>query len=381
MADFSLSDLAANAGIATGNYAIDAANAGANFACTLYHDYPGAIIPSVGNSYLRGFWDTLCKDRPPGLPPPPSRDFDGGQCSDAYAFDFQLFNPANQLSYTGGSVCDPGPLGGLFYTVDVGNGLWEWKMRHGAGLANFLGSTPIGGRCRVYNIRRTNGQADNCGSLPPSFPPSTIPPGGNVTNYNNTYNDGTDFTFPMVYAPVSLSAPLTIDVGGLSMNFDFGGVTIGGGGSTTNNDLGDLINDISVDIGDISSSINNSSSSNNTTNNFNFNGPGSDGELDEELEDEEEEKEGIDRLAFVEILLTAIPQSARRQFGVGAPDVLYAGWFEFKKGEKSFPREPIAFEKSIFKAPSGANGFAYTLYTNFTGTNKVIKFKPPFGQT
>lgn len=66
------------------------------------------------------------------------------------------------------------------------------------------------------------------------------------------------------------------------------------------------------------------------------------------------------KLAYVEIILTKRPHKA--QFGNnGAQTVYFAGWFAFRANTGGFhPREQINFQRSLFVAPTGCDGYTYT---------------------
>ena len=83
----------------------------------------------------------------------------------------------------------------------------------------------------------------------------------------------------------------------------------------------------------------------------------------------------VDYLVAVEVTLTAVPVNIRSQEGNAAPDVLYAGWFEFMRAGKALPRENIHFRQGVFIAPTGVDGYAFTLYTGVQGTAVAITKK------
>lgn len=67
------------------------------------------------------------------------------------------------------------------------------------------------------------------------------------------------------------------------------------------------------------------------------------------------------RLAYVEVALTKFPDKS--QFGNRtAQNVYFAGWFAFRSGNGAFhTREQINFQRSLFIAPQGSDGYTYTL--------------------
>lgn len=76
------------------------------------------------------------------------------------------------------------------------------------------------------------------------------------------------------------------------------------------------------------------------------------------------------RLAYVEVVLTKLPDKV--QFGNrGAQNVYFAGWLSFRSPTGSYhERQQINFQKSIFTAPLGSDGYTYTLTHGARGTIK-----------
>lgn len=409
MADFSLEDLAAPVATASPNFAVKVAAGALVFGCGLYRDYPGAFVGRNPSAFARGLMDTLCNDRPPGLPPPPTSPFFGGQCPVQYNV-LVFFRIRDKRS------SDPAivvrrivRLAGKIYGTSVvpvvatnGTSLGVLSDPTVNGVPTFTEVDSQGSfyevvEHKIESVERVDGQPDNCGSPPSSYPPSEIPDSRRTGVVTNVYNDGSDFTIPLVYAPVSFSAPLTVNVGGVNFKFDFGGVTIGGGSGdsigTINNIAGnvtkisndtDIIrNDTDIirnDTNVINNTVNktegdvtNLGNTINVVNTFISNAPLPPEQIQEEPPSEEPEKEGVSNLFAVRLKLTQIPINSKQQFGVGAPNVLYAGWFEFKRGTFCFPREPIAFQEAIFRSPVGADGYAFTLYVGYKGEASVIK--------
>lgn len=66
------------------------------------------------------------------------------------------------------------------------------------------------------------------------------------------------------------------------------------------------------------------------------------------------------KLAYVEVILTKLPDKS--QFGnAGAQNVYFAGWFAFRSNTGGFhPREQINFQRSLFVAPAGCDGYTHT---------------------
>lgn len=77
--------------------------------------------------------------------------------------------------------------------------------------------------------------------------------------------------------------------------------------------------------------------------------------------------DNLPQITWASIELSVIPTNASRQKGMIAPDIVYAGWAGFKSGGFYLPREPVHLQKSAFRAPAGADGFYFTLYSGFLG--------------
>lgn len=77
--------------------------------------------------------------------------------------------------------------------------------------------------------------------------------------------------------------------------------------------------------------------------------------------------DNLPQIYWASIELSVIPTNASRQKGMIAPDIVYAGWAGFKSGGFYLPREPVHLQKSAFRAPPGADGFYFTLYSGFLG--------------
>jgi hypothetical protein len=389
-------------------------DAAKDFACGLYRLQPSALISTPASEVLTFIWDGFCGDPPrdpANLPPPPASPFEGGQCvCVAYQVTLDYVNNRTGDSGTiGGSV--RGPIleigvhqspGGTSGVGAFGRGVGHLNCQENHRWTDFLGfGSDQTSNITVSNIRveRNDGLIDNCGSPPAEYPEVNPPPGG----YNSpptpiTINNGdiinVEFNFSPPTAPtpggklppivinylkpeLNLKIPIEFNFNG---DINFGNVQ--GGDLNFNQDDRDNINNIK----NITNNTNNTT--NNTNNNVdNFYGdykkdrdrrinkePLPD-DFDPPLPPKPPGSELVERLAYVNVDLSTIPKNAKSQTGDGAPDVFYAGWFEFMREEKSFPRNYIHFENNCFFAPVGADGYAFTLYNGYQGTAVAITFK------
>ena len=212
-----------------------------------------------------------------------------------------------------------------------------------------------GGSCSVA-ITRVDNAPDTCGSQPPTFPPNVIPPGrGNTTTNINL--PGITVPVGIAYAPVTITPTLNVspvirvDLGGLNVQFDLGGVTVnfpelppsspgapsipGGNGS-------------SADCPECPECP--------TTT------PPQPGTEPPELPPDEGGETDAPGITYLEVRLTTLPNKV--QSGNDGENVYYAGWVSFRSATGFYyPRQPIHFERSIFVAPAGCDGFTHT-FTN-----------------
>jgi len=388
MADFTLSELAEGAGTGTANFGKNVANRGADFICGLYHDYPGPVLQNPGSSFLKGFWDSLCVGRPAGLPAQPTRMFDGGQCIGVpYVITIGYWYSETDGPYNSG-LAVKGPISGVRLDPADGRTAQVLARPSGGSMANpqvwlNVSSLPYPAHhITVQNIARDDGGADNCGNLEGTYPLDPIPANRLQGTTTIVHNDGSNITLPIVYAPIQPSLPITVDVGGVPLKFDLGGVKLGEGDDATDNAaLEAQIAELQDQLAGLDAALDRLEQKELLRSEKEKNGALANEDLEDLAEDADQDKEDIDRLAYVIVQLQIIPRNAKNQAGSGGEDVIYAGWFEFKKGINAFPRQPIHFKESVFKAPLGADGFSYTLYAGFTGKSKVIKFKPNQDET
>lgn len=387
-----------------GSFVAKVADEAANFACSLYKNLPGAVVGNPINSFNRGLYDSLCSGRPSGLPAPPQKQFEGGQCDCvAYLFDVIITQPGtDEPIVVSGGV--PGKIGGLVETPVSGvQGVIGVYVSYVECNPDGTKSTKLlsisnrlaGGSSTLSNVRRQDGLPDNCGDPPPAYPPESyiVPDGGFTGTGSVTYNDGTDLAIPLVYAPISVPVSLNprfnVDVGGITLQFSTGGVSIDlGNENSDSREPRDRFNDPSDDADRIGDAIRRLPGGDGDGDGGD---PGSGGEssppppqakppddddsLDKETKEEDDPKEeaGVERLRWVKIILTKFPDKV--QLGDGAPNCYFAGWIEFKSKEACYPREQINFATSLFLAPPGADGYAYTLTNGARGYAIVYKAK------
>ena len=363
--------------------------AGKSFACSLYRNQPGALIPNPISDVLHLVWDNLCGDDPDGLPPPPASPFQGGQCQcRSYRITHVIdWNDGTSWTNTNdvwgavtGIYCKPGDLNNRCQPIVQCRG---FTFQGGCqpsgdyGVSSFSNGSPTGAppRIRITSAVLLDGQPDNCGNLPPSFPPSPPPPTGGYTSPPTiiNYNDGSDFTAIFNLKPPTGDSPpppdicLSVVVSGVEVKlcFPFGLPPSFGDGD--NGGIADILTDIQNNINNLQDDVDN------LQDDFDkFTDPPppeSDPDLNEtdSPDDGGGEEDNLPGLKWVVVQLTTLPVKA--QFGT--PSVNFAGWITFKIGGDYTDRIPIAFENGVFQAPPGATGYAITFTNQAKGISKA----------
>lgn len=204
--------------LANGQYAY-------GFAARIFPLTPaGAIADGIGG--LRRLLGCDPVDDPLEPPPP----FPGGQCP-GVTYQITWTNITPGVGPVNNSINREGPLG-LSTALQPGEAEADCgvpgRTFNRFTLTSPQGDVTLGSGCgvEVTNISptRLDGQPDNCGSLPPPYPP----PNDIDVDIDVTYNieDGPDITVtvPFTFAPVNVdlsgnfSAPFTFNFGGLDFS-------------------------------------------------------------------------------------------------------------------------------------------------------------------
>lgn len=364
-------------------------DAGKAFACSIYRQQPGALIPNPISDVLHLVWDDLCGDDSGGLPAPPTTQFLGGQCQNIgytityqYRFEFRGNTIDDNRTYQVWgkilSVAFEVRSSGVLFSLTNCYGVWPNTPSTSPILLESEGFQTAG----TTNLRlvgvvivRIDGQPDNCGNPPSAYPPAPPPPVGgyNSPPTNITYNDGSDFTVVFnLKPPVPSDTPpppdicLSVIVSGVEVKlcFPFGlPPSFGDDGG----DIGDILADIQNNINNLQDDLDN------LQDDFDrFTDPPSP-ESDPDLEetdspgDEGGEEDNLEGLKWVVVQLTTLPVKA--QFG--SPSVQFAGWITFKIGSNYTDRIPISFENTVFQAPPGSTGYGITFTNKAKGISKA----------
>lgn len=375
---------------------VEAGREARDLICTLYNPFPGAVMnqADLTPGFVRGFFDRFCDNIVPPPPPPPPAALPGGQCDGVeYIIRYAQGNFAAgdfvdwQPEFDDRSNRFTAPFGSVFLATE--GGLYLPGSEHWSILSNSSGVllpsalrryyVVVGGvfhqlnkgyGCQITRIERADGNPDTCGDAEPLYPPSPLPTSVDLSReYNITLSNGSVVTVNSTVTSVnndnSVRFPVTVNVGGVNVDIDLGGVVVrnvqnnnylGGGGTVIVGDDGgggnSLPNSEDVDIDD--------------TETF---------DQEELPESPVEEVEGIERLGFVRLALTSIPSNAKTTGDGVSPTVYIGGWLEFKSGSSYYPRQFINFANNVFVAPPGADGFAYYLPSGYNAIATTITVK------
>lgn len=365
-----------DAGLVINDIGTQIAESSREFGCRLWRSYPSSWTRSTPEgSPARQFWNSVCNPPdPPLLPNPP--DFSGGQCDFRYNLNIQVAvfpstlncdRPGDPLQSINAVVWGPiqqvaldrpaGNCGGFdrVFCVCHGNGAF---IRNPNLVVVALGFGSLGRfeSIRSVTVSPQSGDPDNCGDPPPAYPPDNPPQPGEET-FNVTFDTDVtnDLSFDLTWNRVEFSVPVTFEfeAGDASINFDGIDINLSPGNSWG-------IEPPPRDSAPVPAPAP-------PPNSEDYN------EDEKPVSESGEEMVGVE-VAYITLELTSIPANADTQWGRNAPDVYYAGWFEFQTEGFNYPRQPIHFEKNIYIPPRGATGYAYTLYETFSGIIRTYTF-------
>lgn len=403
----------------TGDFFFDAAKQARDTLCDIHSKYSGAVTGingeiSPGVAVIRdALLNNICKDSPTPPPADLSLQFSGGQCPTKYRMVFEVQSgvpPQIPVTFPYG-VNVWGNISGISIKK-TSTGTQETLCVRCHGLASgaynpelvtlelissFYETFTSVELQQVYTV---DGDPDVCGNPNPQYPPTSsrplpvpfpVPP----------FIPPTAPSFPIpIVVPVGVFIKpdfnITIDVGGIEFNFDAGGVTFelgnfegctGEPGTCSAPPGGDFPDDYANkdDVAEIIEKAQEGVTAAQAAQKAADDAANNDGDhpqndpnkqnKEQKEEDDPKEEDAIERLLAVEVEILERPSNARVQNGDQAPDIIYAGWFEFKTKGTPHPRVPIHFDRNYFIAPVGADGFAYTVYNGFRARHKIITAK------
>lgn len=176
----------------------------------------------------------------PTPPPPTPPPFTGGQCSGVsyivtYSYDVEQGNPCGTQTFGPFTRTKIGPIRGLRTATtgvdcscpggSIGAVYLQSSNSSGGLVEEVVGSRAqdcISG-ARIISVSRVGGSPDDCGDPPP---PPPVPPPSQPINFTYVNNQGDNVNvsgdvnigIPILIAPFTLVAPVTITAGGISFN-------------------------------------------------------------------------------------------------------------------------------------------------------------------
>jgi len=411
----------------SGDFFRDMAAKARDVVCDIHSNFPAVTtgidggINSGAVAVRKGFMDSMCAGSPAPPPPEPRALFPGGQCPTKYRiiFETRYIDPVFGLQIGSYGVNVWGAIGGVGVRGSTNNSGVEIDIltlvcrglasstRTEAPIKLDLITMNKGTAVEVLQVYTLDGDADNCGDPNPQYPPEygkPLPVPFPIPGFPSPVPDAPPLPI-FLPTPVFIKPDfnISIDIGGVTFNFDAGGVEFnlgnrdgcdGSQGSCNGSPGGSFPTDYANkdDVANLGGKIDGAKDAAEGAKDFaqgakkaaddaaNNDGdhPQNDPnkqDKDEKGEDDPKEDAGIERLLAVQVFLTQIPTNLRTQAGSGAPDVLYAGWFEFSTKGVPHPRHPIHFDKNYFLAPVGADGYAYTVYNGVRAKHTVITAK------
>ena len=343
--------------------------AGRKFYCNLYQNHPAWVVARTfkNQSIILRSLDQMCQDET-YIPPVPDNDFEGGQCVTPYIVT--TFHNVNSDIQTRthrlwGAIS---PIRYIFAgsgTDSEGNVFKTWVAQIYDGYGQVSGSAvspfftisgdlepPGGYDIRIVDIVREDGLSDDCGN-PPTFAPEPPPDDSDIRGDQTIVNvDGDSYTYNVVVnrdGDNFIGFPPVINVSGVTLNVDVTGIFVNG---------------------DNSGQPSGDDDDNGVTKTYLPEKPPTAETIPVPVEESEEEEE-VENLVALIINITEKPRNAKIVSGRGAPNIIYAGWVEFKIKRNYFPRTYIDFEDNYFPAPAGADGYAVTFKVGYSG--RIVK--------
>lgn len=392
MADFSVDQIdAVQSGTATADTLKKVANVARNAACGFFNSYAQIVIPNPAFDYLDSLWDGLCKNSSSGLPPAPAPPFIGGQCATQYQvhYSFDLYNGTTLANHIDNTATINGKINDIILTnvsgssVGVQIDFTNFFTGNPAQFNDKYGFAPTfsAKNLNIISIVRSDGNPDNCGNLPSTYPPPVTPPtpitpGGstyNLPNVNVTLNNGLTFN---VTPQLNLNASFNpvLQIGGINISFGGGGVTVGPPPgtppATPSIDPTNLLNKILKNLGDgtIAGGGVGGAAAGAKKNTDPPPKPGAPGTNPPVTKPPTTKtSKNITGLSSVQIIITTPPVRVEIFAADTSYNVFIAGWFQWLQGDLPLERLPIQNLNTIWFAPPGTDGYTYTLTNGGVG--------------
>lgn len=360
-------------GAAVGDGIVDAAVGIANGACNILSKYPNAfpLVP-----YARGFVKGVCSNVGQEIPEA-DVTFEGGQCPVRYIISvvYDLIpqgETASEERTTAAFASFSGPITAIDTDYSVNGGViivTAFSASSPQGSTSTInlpnGSSLVDGSVQPI-VARVDGLEDNCGDSAPQLPPDApVDPADFTPNITvNEYNEAGDVinteNYQVDFNNTDLSQfDFSLEVGGMTVNVDVGGINIGGGSPGEGQKPSQERKDIADNCGG--------------------GGVFSPEELvEEEGEETEEEVEAeASEVEYLLITVTELPDSGRTYVSDNPENIqfnaAYLRWTGFNEGQGySFPDIPVRRLRTIHKRPDDAGG--YVAYAVNGAKIRISKF-------
>lgn len=392
----------------SGDFLSDMANGARRFVCKSYKKVPGALAGSPLDNPVSQAFDgllrTLC-DPLPDSTPDSSEPVPGGQCEGRlYTINWRSKADASADWVTGFGFSRYAPIGGILLEQAGEDSLAIVLISGGTTspvpgtreIIGFVSGEPGNqGSAQLLSVVPLDGLPDNCGDVPPNYPivPADI---GDVKGEEGFTIGGRNFKLPIEISPVKVEVgvqfkpEINVNIGGIQVNLEFAGAKINISPTfnfnpvlppaldprepkptpvlppippdNANRRILDKVNEIDTDlerIEDLLREVKECACEDEPETSLVSYGLGLAASGDEFL---------IPQTRIVKLVLVDRPVNERRQEGLSAPDVVYAGWGWYKYLGGMSERLPIDAAEKTFPVPEGIepNRFCWTCQTGFT---------------
>lgn len=415
MADISLAEMNAAAASGAGDFLVNAANSARRGVCRAFKKAPAAFVGGPLDNPVAQAWDGLARrlcDPIGDTPDDASDPVPGGQCTDVlYDFTYRSRNTPSDPWIVSGTLSRYGPIRGIYLDRVSETAMAITLSSNGPTLPGtptqevlgfVSGDGALTGSAELLGVTRADGQPDNCGDVPPNYPQQPLQPSD--LDFDDTLlAGGKPVKVPVSIKPVEVAVGIqvkpefNINVGGIQVSLDITGAKINisptfnygvtlapkfdlrdprpapvlptpspeqGQKDTLDGLKGikDKLDEVGEDVQDAKECACDEEPSESLVPDLLGSGASGDFVVPE-------------RTRYVRLSISTQPTNPRRQNGLSAPDVLYAGWAWYKYLNGTGERLPIDAAEKAFVVPSEEepSRFAFTCQTGFTAVATAYK--------